>query len=243
MEFGHFTDNRLPTFDHSELDSSLYTINSHGYRTREFPTMSLEGKRNVVVLGCSHTFGIGSSDDELWVNRFEKKIDRPKQLRFWNLAQPGASGDQIVRILYSTEKILFPDIVLVCWPNPSRRERLESPEPRNLIAHELLATETDDTDQHNFLKNVFFVNKFAEKRNGKVFHCFAEEVAPLDDNHVYSTETLKNCWPAYDRPNTDDADRLITKEHSLARDGIHYGVEHHERFAKQLHKEFRVKFR
>ena len=36
---------------------------------------------------------------------------------------------------------------------------------------------------------------------------------------------------------------LYADEPSLARDGIHYGVEHHERFAKQLAKAFHVKFK
>jgi hypothetical protein len=120
---------------------------------------------------------------------------------------------------------------------------LETPNTRNLIADELLATETEDTDNQTFLKNVFFINKFAEKRNAKAFHCFAEDTQKLEDTYVYDKETLKNCWPAYDRPNAGDADRELTDKHSLARDGIHYGIEHHERFAKQLSKAFHVKFK
>ena len=242
MKFGHFSDKEIPVFTHEDLESEFYKLNSHGYRCPEFPTKSLEGGKNVVVLGCSHTFGIGSSASELWVNRFEQKLSNAR-LRFWNLGQPGASGDLIVRILYATEKILFPDIVLVCWPHATRRERLEKSMCRNLVADELLATETDDTDHQNFLKNVFFVEKFAEHRNAGVFHCFAEDVVDLDRKNVFRTETLKNCWPAYDHPNAGDADRVLTDEPSLARDGIHYGVEHHERFAKQLAKTFGVKFK
>ena len=244
MKYGHYTDNELPLFDHPAPDSDLYTINSHGYRCPEFPTLSLVGKKNVVVLGCSHTFGIGSSADELWVNRFENKLDLKNKLRFWNLGQPGASGDLVVRILYATEKLLFPDIILICWPHASRRERLKTPKPDNLTgANELLRTETADTDHQNFLKNVFLVHKFAEHSNARVFHCFADEAQPLENATVFDEETLRNCWPAYDHPNAGHPDRILTKEYSLARDGIHYGVEHHERFAKQLYKAFKVKFR
>jgi len=243
MRRGHYSDNEMPRFEHEDLDRDFYQYNSHGFRCPEFPTTSLVGKRNVVVLGCSHTFGVGSSDDELWVNMFRQRLDDPKRFRFWNLGQPGASGDLIVRILYATEKLLFPDIVLICWPHASRRERLEA-EPRNLVgASEQLKMETDETDHNNFLKNVFMVEKFAEHRRARVFHCFAEETQPLDGANVYSEETLKNCWPAYDRPNAGDADRVLTQEPSRARDGVHYGREHHERFSRNLHKAFRVKFR
>ena len=158
MEFGYFSDQELPRFEHKDLDPALYKINSHGYRCPQFPIKSLEGGKNVVVLGCSHTFGIGSSVKELWVNMFEDKLSNPR-LRFWNLGQPGASGDLMVRILYATEKILFPDIILVCWPSTTRRERLDDPEPVNLTSSdEQLKLETDSTDKHNFMKNVFFVS-------------------------------------------------------------------------------------
>jgi len=244
MKYGHYSDSEMPSFTHSELDRDFYGYNSQGYRCPEFPTTSLVGKRNVVVLGCSHTFGVGSSEDELWVNMFQKRLADPKRYRFWNLGQPGASGDLIVRILYATEKILFPDIILVCWPQASRRERLEDPARNITGADPLLKTETDVTDHNNFLRNVFMVEKFAEHRRARVFHCFAEDTQPMPDmNSVYSTETLKNCWPAYDRPNAGDADRVMTTKHSLARDGVHYGREHHERFSRQLYKAFRVKFK
>lgn len=243
MKFGHYSDNDIPKFTHDGLDGKLYKVNRHGYRCPEFPSKSLEGGKNVVVLGCSHTFGIGSSDDELWVNLFEKKLQN-NRLRFWNLGQPGASGDLIVRILYSTEQILFPDIILVCWPHMSRRERLDYPEPRNLTnADPILKTETATTDRQNFYKNVFFIEKFAMHRRAKVFHCFAEEVEQLDNSNLYSEVSLKTCWPAYDNAHTSDADRSLTKKPSVARDGVHYGKEHHERFARQLYKSFYSKFK
>lgn len=242
MKFGHYSDNDIPKFTHDGLDQRIYNINSHGYRCPEFPSKSLEGGKNVVVLGCSHTFGIGSSDDELWVNLFQNNLQNDR-LRFWNLGQPGASSDLITRILYATEKVLFPDIVLVCWPHTSRRERLER-YPRNITgANDLLKTETEDTDRQIFLKNVFFVEKFAEHRHAKVFHCFAEDIQEFIASHVFSDNTLKNCWPAYDSAHVADADRSITKKPSFARDGVHYGKEHHERFAKQLYKSFSSKFR
>lgn len=243
MKFGHYSDKELPKFEHTGLDSTLFSVNSHGYRCPEFPIKSLEGGKNVVVLGCSHTFGTGSKDNELWVNMFKDRLSN-NMLRFWNLGQPGASGDLITRILYASEKILFPDIILVCWPNITRRERLDDPEPINLTSNdEQLKFETDNTDKNNLLKNVFLVEKFAEHRNAKVFHCFAEEAQDIENANVYKSETLRNCWPPYDKPNDAEPERELVSKPSLARDGLHYGVEHHERFAKQLHKAFQVKFK
>ena len=107
MKFGHYTDKGLPE-------------SSEGYRCPSWDPMP-SGKKNVVVLGCSHTYGVGLEDDEHWVHFLaQHNTDR---LRYWNVGQPGASADQIVRILHGTERLLFPEIVIVCWPLWSRRSK------------------------------------------------------------------------------------------------------------------------
>ena len=214
MKFGHYTDKGLPE---SEI----------GYRCPGWDPMP-EGKKNVVVLGCSHTYGVGHDNDTHWVHFLSQH--NTTRLRYWNLGQPGASGDKIVRILYGTEKLLFPKIVIVCWPLWSRRERLEQ-YPLSLTSdNEFLKAETKQTDKQNFLKNVFLVEKFAEKNSCNTFHCFADESYQehLKEVNVFKEYTIRNCWPYWDK----FTQRVPYNEPSMASDGQHYGVEHHERFAK-----------
>ena len=213
MKHGYYTDKGLPE---SET----------GYRCPSWDPMP-SGKKNVVVLGCSHTYGVGHEDTH-WVAYLSQH--KTERLRYWNLAQPGASGDLIVRILYGSQKIIFPNIIIVCWPLWTRRERLEAT-PQNLTsADQLLKTETHETDKNNFLKNVFLVEKFAENNQCKTFHCFADETYQehLKGLNVLEDYTIKNCWPYWDKFDQ----RVSHTEPSLAADGEHYGVEHHERFAK-----------
>ncbi len=214
MKFGHYTDKGLPESD-------------IGYRCPEWDPMP-EGKKNVVVLGCSHTYGVGLEDDKHWVHFLSKH--NTERLRYWNLGQPGASADKIVRTLHGTEQLLFPEIVIVCWPLWNRRERLDI-YPASLTSdNEFLKTETDNTDKQNFLKNVFHVEKFAEKNRCKTFHCFADESyhEHIKGLNVLEDYTIKNCWPYWDK----FEQRVPYNKPSLAKDGEHYGVEHHERFAK-----------
>ena len=56
MEFGHFSDNKLP---------------EGNYRCPSWDPMP-NGKKNVVVLGCSHTYGVGLNDNEHWVHFISK---------------------------------------------------------------------------------------------------------------------------------------------------------------------------
>jgi hypothetical protein len=243
MKHGYYADDDLP--NHKSVEKynrqNGYHVNSYGYRCPEFRPLP-DGGKNVVVLGCSHTFGEGLEENETWVSQVAKQSN--KILRWWNLALPGASADLMIRILYGTEKILFPKVIVACWPAQSRRERLDS-HPQNLTSNNpLLKTENEYTDRNNFLKNVFLLEKFAEKNQTKTFHCFAEDVHELDNTlQVLKNYTIKNCWPEWDRHRLPEAKREHITTPSLARDGVHYGVEHHQVFAKLFLEKFKSKLK
>ena len=236
MKYGFFSDSELPKF----MPYKDYKTNSYGYRCPEF-NKHLEGGKNVIVLGCSHTFGEGLEENEIWVNILAKNLENKhsvKTLRWWNLARPGGNAEQMLRILYATENFLYPKIIIACWPAISRRERLDS-EPENLTSDsEFLKIETANTDKNNFLRNVFFLEKFAQKNNAKTFHCFADEYIPLEgDLNILKDKTIKNCWPEWNK------DRIIIKEPNLAKDGVLYGTEHHKVFARLFQAKFQTKLK
>jgi hypothetical protein len=235
MKYGHYSDNEIPA-----QDNPGYSVNSSGYRCPEWLPLP-DGKKNVVVLGCSHTFGEGLDDGDVWVDQLYSLVDQ--RLRFWNLGQPGASADKIIRILYATEKVLFPKIIIICWPEWSRRERLDRT-PVNLTSNNaLLKTETDHTDQNNFLKNVFFAEKFAEQQTAKLFHCFAQDVYEIPNAVAYSETSLRCAGLNGINIIYPDAKREQISTPSLAKDGIHYGVEHHRVFAEKFYNKFKSKLK
>ena len=236
MKYGFFSDSELPKF----MPYKDYKTNSYGYRCPEF-NKHLEGGKNVIVLGCSHTFGEGLEEKEIWVNILAKNLENKhsvKTLRWWNLARPGGNADQLIRILYATENFLYPKIIIACWPAISRRERLDL-ESQNLTSDsEFLKIETANTDKNNFLRNVFFLEKFAQKNNAKTFHFFADEYIPLEgDLNILKDKTIKNCWPEWNK------DKIIIKEPNLAKDGVHYGAEHHKVFARLFQAKFQTKLK
>ena len=238
MKFGYYSDNEVPTsvaLDRKPIAD--YKTNSHGYRCPEFNVP--DGKKNVVVLGCSHTFGEGLEGNEHWVHFVSQH--NTKMLRWWNLGQPGASTDKVVRILYGCEKVLFPNIIIVCWPFWSRRERLDADAQSLMSYDEKLKNENENTDRNNFLKNVFFVEKFAEQNQCKTFHCFAQDSyhEHIKGLNVLKDYTIKNCWPHWNMHTARD----LHLTPSLAKDGEHYGIEHHERFAQLFLESFGPKLK
>ncbi len=237
MKYGHYSDYDLRTHE------------QWPFRCPSWTPMP-DGKKNVVILGCSHTWGVGLEPHETWVHDVSKH--NTERLRYWNLGQPGAGADSVVRILYSCQKVINPNIILVCWPEISRRERMENIPldwdgkhlPTNVLGSDKrLRYETNQTDFNNFYKNLFFLEKFAENHGCKTFHTFADTVIDIKQwnksLNVIEDYTLRNCWPYWDKFTA----RKLNTQPSKARDGKHYGEENHKRFAQIVLERFSAKLK
>ena len=132
-----------------------------------------------------------------------------------------------------------PKIIICCWPSRSRREIYDT-SPIDLFGQDdRLKFETDESDQENFLRNVFFVEKFANYTLAKVFHCFAEEIYPFPTElTAMDDDTLRSCWPPWDIIKSHKTNREIVTEPNLAQDGVHYGDKHHKLFAELVLRKF-----
>ena len=67
MKIGHWADSEIPANENHEG----IEVNSLGYRCQEFSPLPI-GKKNVIILGCSHTFGVGHAKDTHWVSHLSK---------------------------------------------------------------------------------------------------------------------------------------------------------------------------
>ena len=97
-------------------------------------------------------------------------------------------------------------------------------------------------DLKNFLHNVFWVEKFGEVARANVFHCWSNDPIQheqLEKLNVLKQYSIKNCWPYWDKFDQ----RVEYDKPSLARDGQHYGIEHHKRFAELFLENFGRKLR
>lgn len=93
-----------------------YDLNSLGYRMKEIT--EINQKNYVVVLGCSHTFGLGLPLEETWSYKLSKHL----QCDLVNGAAPGSSNELIlinlIRILANLEK---PKLVVINWTQVHRK--------------------------------------------------------------------------------------------------------------------------
>jgi hypothetical protein len=106
------------TFNSSGSDNSgkcTYTYNELGFRG---DSIKKEGFK-IMSIGCSFTEGVGVNDDETWPAQISKLIKNGVNLNF---GTAGRSNDFISRCLLTYFDEVKPDLVLIMYTYPHRRE-------------------------------------------------------------------------------------------------------------------------
>jgi hypothetical protein len=152
-----------------------YTYNELGFRGE---SISKEGFR-IMSLGCSNTEGVGVNDDQTWPYQFSKLI--PNGVDF-NFGTGGRSNDFISRCLISYYDIIKPDLVLVMYTSPTRREIytkdggiepfvpsvswgfMEETQNGREIQEHLTHLQNDTEDHINWYKNHMLIKLFLESK-------------------------------------------------------------------------------
>ena len=92
-----------------------YTYNELGFRG---DSIKKEGFK-VMSLGCSITEGVGVNDNETWPAQFCSHMENAVN---FNFGTGGRSNDFICRCLMSYYDLIKPDLVLIMYTFPHRRE-------------------------------------------------------------------------------------------------------------------------
>lgn len=92
-----------------------YTINKFGYRSKY---SNIPNTDYILVLGCSHTFGLGLHEEHRYSNLLEDSYNIP----VINISFPGGSPnlvrDNIFQLFVSGHRL--PKLVVIQWPNEHR---------------------------------------------------------------------------------------------------------------------------
>jgi len=211
-------------------DSVWYDFNDHGYRSDEF---DLTGQApGIMFAGCSHTVGAGVPWDSVWTelvtNHYRREWNMP-ELRNYNLATSGASGDYVAMIVQQAVDVLRPLAVFVLWPHSQRMMWVEKSAIHFVptIAHRLASNEHDSflrlyTNDHAFVQFVrnynFVVNKLSLEQIP--FVCAVSNDAYTKEMLApyIATESFAGIWQYRDK----------------ARDGFHRGIKSHVGLALRM---------
>lgn len=91
----------------------VYKVNSYGYRGKEFSAGD-----DLLVAGCSYTFGLGVPDETVWHNLLAEEMGLSKSS---SISKPGASISWIVEKIFAYfSEFGHPKYLLCLLPDPHR---------------------------------------------------------------------------------------------------------------------------
>jgi hypothetical protein len=152
-----------------------YTYNELGFRGDSIYKKGFK----VMSLGCSITEGVGVNDDQTWPAQFTKLIPNGVNNNF---GTGGRSNDFISRCLLTYYDIINPDLVLIMYTSPHRREvftsdggiepyiptnswgYLKDTEEGRNIQHRQTELQNDNMDFVNWYKNHLLIKYFLESK-------------------------------------------------------------------------------
>jgi len=105
-------------YRHSGSDQTglcKYTYNELGFRGDSIHKNGFK----IMSIGCSNTEGIGVNDNETWPAQFTSHVETGVNMNF---GHGGRSNDYISRCLLTYYDLIKPDLVLIMYTEPHRRE-------------------------------------------------------------------------------------------------------------------------
>jgi hypothetical protein len=225
------------TYTTSGSDNSgkcLYTYNELGFRGDSIKKQGFK----VMSIGCSNTEGVGVNNNETWSSQFTNLIPNGVDLNF---GTGGRSNDFISRCLLSYYDMIKPDLVLIMYTSPLRREFYTKDsalepfipagpwgwfihEDEGVRTHEILTElQNDNEDFINWYKNHLLIKYFLESKN---------------------CNWLWNGWfdipKEYEEFNRFDGEFLPVLD--FGADGKHPGPKTHKNYAMNLYNYINLKF-
>ena len=174
----HLDDRKNKSYKTSGSDNSglcTYTYNELGFRGDSITSNGFK----VMCIGDSNTEGVGVNNDETWPYQFTKLI--PNAVNH-NFGMGGRSNDYISRCLIAYYDLIKPDLVLIMYTSPQRREiytadggvepfmpttswgYLNVTDDGKHIQQSLTQLQNDNDDFINWYKNHLLIKYFLESK-------------------------------------------------------------------------------
>jgi len=212
----------------------LYQYNELGFRG---DSMYKQGFK-ILSIGDSNTEGVGLNNNDTWSSRFSNFFSNGVNMNF---GTGGRSNDFIARCLLTYFDLIKPDLGLVMYTSPQRREvytkyntiepfmptaswgYTKETEEGQHIQKNLIEIQNDGEDFVNWYKNHLLIKYFLQSKN-----C----------NWLWNGWMLN--YEGYDEFNRYDGD--YGKFLDYAVDGTHPGILHNRLYSKNLVNHIKLNF-
>ena len=230
-------------------DEMLYNVNNLGFRGNKI----VKDESILMSAGCSHTYGIGVRENEIWGRQLADKLDM-----YHINTGVGGIGPDTVSLLTKQffEEGIVPDILAVLWPNVSRKmvvldqqkpiddqivDYIIEPGKNPVSIHQYsvhLATPDQEQNQYQYHSAVKGIQLQSEQQRLLEFWVYRELVIELCKSHNvkliegylytdsldYVKDKCRNKIPRTELLSYPD----------YARDNMHFGRKSHKKLAEQF---------
>jgi len=189
-------------------DAFIYHVNRYGFRGQwnDHPT--------ALALGCSHTFGIGLPEEDVWCSIVKRELN----FELNNLGIPGSGLDGVFRVARYYFETHKPQYAFLLIPPGGRMEILNrSPRPPS---HMNIHVHDNEEDIVQFATHWFRNPENAENYEQRNLYAI-ERLCQLHDVKLYTLDWSELQFPTRRRP----------RDHR-ARDMAHFGRPCHQRVAE-----------
>lgn len=197
----------------------FYDVNRNLFRCDDFEKINNSGNPQLLVYGCSHTFGIGIPEKDAWGYILKEMLEEKHNQTFElvNLAVPGGSADDI-RLMSLWQDKFNPTYICALMPPYHRASAAVGKKIKHYTPSNPIREPKELYDSFDMLASTltehFTFNSYIVSEQLKTY-------GRLQNAKVY---TLDSQQQRASHINPDD----------LARDGSHYGRRWHEHIARQF---------
>lgn len=230
-----------------------YKVNNYGFRSNKFYKLD-NNSINVLVAGCSVTFGMGLPEEKTWPHLLQKQMESflNKKVRFDNIAVTGIDAIQeIQNIFIYIEKYGKPDYIFVNLPPVYRRPYMHNAESRMSTKQDInfLSTKEEveayllanwSSEGSSFFQNILAVRQLELycKQLGLPLLWMSWDIATKEYYKIFNFFNMVD-WTL---PHKDFSSFCITeldkKYWTVARDKMHVGYQDHLVYADHFYTEW-----
>lgn len=207
-----------------------YTVNAHGYRTKEWKDISWNN--SILLLGCSHVFGIGVDDNDT----LDKKLSSMFGREVINLGIPAGSANAI---LYNTLQLIKekikPFLVICIFPSTNRDCFFSSDSGMLNLGSWVESTKLYDRHVVDYIRSYLFDDENIKIKN--YINEFSTELAWRSQQVPFFDYTLS------EDPRVRNTTVIPQFDLDKARDDMHYGPLTIEKWAEFIFNDTQVKLK
>jgi hypothetical protein len=210
-----------------DADSFNYELGKHGFRCDDFDTIDFT-KQSIVYLGCSHTFGIGSPEEDIWCSILHKLLQEHHNTEFnyINLGVGGGCIDDYLRFMPYMKKF-NPHTIISCTP-PTHRMILCNEVGAGYMGTWLRKSINHQNDYNAFFELLKYNEEYFLYKYDMTLHAIKSLADAMEIE--FHEANIRDTFFDIEEVKTQLGDE------AHGRDGSHYSRKIHEMFATSYFK-------